>query len=87
ANVWVEAMACGTPVVTTDVGGAREAIDRPEAGRLVEPDPESLAAAVRELLAAPPPQQAVREAAAKFSWQRNSAELFEHLSGVAGTRA
>ena len=39
ANVWVEALACGTPVVTSDVGGAREVVDRPEAGRLVPRDP------------------------------------------------
>jgi glycosyltransferase involved in cell wall biosynthesis len=29
ANVWVESLASGTPVVTTDVDGARETLDRP----------------------------------------------------------
>ena len=82
ANVWVEALACGTPVVTSDVGGAREVIDRPEAGRLAPRDADAVAAAVKELLADPPPQAAVRAAAERFSWERNAAELFGHLSGL-----
>ena len=84
ANVWVEALACGTPVVTSDVGGAREVIDRPAAGRLVPRDPEAVAAAVNALLANPPDQAAVRAAAERFSWERNAAELREHLAGLAG---
>jgi glycosyltransferase involved in cell wall biosynthesis len=84
ANVWVEALACATPVVTCDVGGARDAIDRPAAGRLVARDAEAIAGAVSELLAAPPSQEEVRAAAAKFSWERNAAELFDHLAKVAG---
>jgi glycosyltransferase involved in cell wall biosynthesis len=82
ANVWVEALACGTPVVTSDVGGAREAIDRPEAGRLVPREPAAIAAAVRELLAAPADPAAVRAAAERFSWTRNAAELRDHLASL-----
>lgn len=82
ANVWVEALACGTPVVTSDVGGAREVVDRPEAGWLVARDPDAVAAAVNALLADPPAQAAVRAAAERFSWERNAAELFEHLAGL-----
>ena len=86
ANVWVEALACGTPVVTCDVGGARDALDRPEAGHMVPRDPGAVAAAVRALLDAPPPPEAVRAAAEKFSWEKNSRELFDHLSTVAAKR-
>ncbi|HST35101.1 MAG TPA: glycosyltransferase [Allosphingosinicella sp.] len=83
ANVWVEALACGVPVVTSDVGGARDVIDRPEAGRLVPREPEAIAAAVRALLADPPDPDKVREGAARFSWDRNGAELAAHLREIA----
>jgi teichuronic acid biosynthesis glycosyltransferase TuaC len=87
ANVWVESLACGTPVVTSDVGGAREAIDRPEAGRLVPRDPGAIADAVRALLADPPDPALVRKAAERFSWDRNAAELYAHLTGLTEKRA
>jgi glycosyltransferase involved in cell wall biosynthesis len=83
ANAWVEALACGTPVVTCDAGGVRDVIDRPELGRIAARDGAALAAAVREVLAAAPDQQAVRRGAERFSWERNAAELEAHLRAVA----
>lgn len=83
ANVWVEALACGTPVVTSDVGGAREAIDDPAYGRLAPRDPAAIAAAVKDLLADPPAQARVREGALRFSWERNGAALATHLLNLA----
>ena len=79
ANAWVESLACGTPVVTCDVGGAREAIDRRAAGRLVARTSESVAAGIADLLADYPAQADVREAAERFSWEANAAALEAHL--------
>ncbi|MGZ8307210.1 MAG: glycosyltransferase [Allosphingosinicella sp.] len=82
ANVWIESLASGTPILIADVGGAREVLDRPEAGRLVARDPAAIAAAAREMLASPPDPAAVRRSAERFSWERNGAELHEHLAGL-----
>ena len=50
-TVLAEAMAVGTPVVATRVGGLAEVVDDGVTGRLVEPgDPAALAEAVREVL-------------------------------------
>ncbi len=52
--VALEAAACGTPVVASDVGGLRSLIDHGRTGYLVEePTPEAFAAWVRQILAEP----------------------------------
>lgn len=86
ANVWVEALAAGTPVITTAVGGAAEVIDDPALGRLL-PDvaPDAIRKAVAALMADPPDPAGLRARAADFSWQRNAAALRAHLRTVAGT--
>lgn len=54
ANVILEAMAAGLPVVATDVGGNREMVRHEVNGLLCEPEsPSSLAEAMRRLLADP----------------------------------
>jgi glycosyltransferase involved in cell wall biosynthesis len=82
ANVWIESLASGTPILIADVGGAREVLDRPEAGRTVARHAGAIAAAAREMLASPPDPAAVRRSAERFSWERNAAEMHEHLSSL-----
>jgi len=84
ANAWVEALGCGCPLVITDVGGARELVTRPEAGRIVARDADAIAEAVRALLAAPPAREAVAECAARFSWEANAAALAGYYEGLVG---
>jgi len=82
ANAWVEALACGVPLVISEAGGARELLDRPEAGRIVAREPEAIRAAIADLLAHPPDPAAVRETARRFSWAANGEALEAHLRGL-----
>ena len=83
ANAWVEALACGTPIVIADAGGAHELLTSPQAGRIVARNPEAIAAGIAEMLAAPPHQDAVAETVESFSWEANAAALAEYYVGIA----
>jgi teichuronic acid biosynthesis glycosyltransferase TuaC len=87
ANAWVEALACGAPIVIADVGGAREVVTGPEAGRIVAREPTAIAAALRELLAHPTPRARVAEYAARFSWPSNAEALAAHYEGILQDRS
>lgn len=89
-NVLLEAMACGTPCIATDVGGSREVIREPAAGRLVESrTPDAIAAAVKATLASPPDRDAARRYAEAHSWDETvdgMATIFSKLTEKAKTR-
>lgn len=85
ANAWVEALACGTPIVISNAGGAAELVTSPVAGRIVQRNPGTIAEAVRSLLAAPSSSADVAASlAGRFDWDRNGRELAEHLRRCAG---
>ena len=51
ANVFLEAMACGLPVIATDVGGNKEVVNSAELGTVVPfSDPEALLSALLQAL-------------------------------------
>jgi glycosyltransferase involved in cell wall biosynthesis len=79
-NVVLESIACGTPVVATDVGGIGEVIAAPCAGVLVrERTARALAQAVRGILDAPPRRDETRRYAGRYSWDdtiRRQLDLF-----------
>jgi glycosyltransferase involved in cell wall biosynthesis len=84
ANAWVEALASGTPVVTTPIPGARELLTDPAYGRFAARDGAEIAAAVRDLLAEPPQREAVLRGADGFSWEANAEALVAHWRALAG---
>ncbi len=83
ANAWVEALACGTPIVASKVGGAPELVRSPDAGRLVERNAMEVVRAISELLAHPIPQDRVAAQVAHFSWDENARTLAEFFREVA----
>ena len=67
----LEALASGTPVVTADVGGARELVDE-GSGDWAAPEPDALADAVLRVAAVDPAvrRAGARDRAEQFSWER-----------------
>ena len=73
ANVLLESMACGTPVVAMRTGGTPEVVQDPVAGLLVDERAAApLADKVIELLHNYPDRSAVRRYAQGFDWQATS---------------
>ena len=83
-NVIVEAMACGTPVVSTDCpAGPGEILDRGRYGTLVPVgDVESLTEGIQDSLAAPMPKDVLKQRAGHFSPQRAAKKYLELLGAV-----
>ena len=83
ANAWVEALACGTPIIASDVGGIRELVKTPDAGRIVARTSQAVADAVRDILTNPPARKAVAANVSAFSWDENARQLAAFFGEVA----
>lgn len=87
--VAVEAQACGTPVVATEVGGLAYAIDDGASGVLVKGwDPADHADALLRILSDPAGADLMgkraMEWAERFSWENTVSRFLELYSGVVG---
>lgn len=74
--VYIEASACGKPVIACDVGGQTDAVIDGETGVLVKPTVESVANALIELLSSPDKARRMGRAGRRFVVENFSREKF-----------
>ncbi|MDR1996228.1 glycosyltransferase [Azonexus sp.] len=84
ANVFLEAMACGLPVVTTDVGGNREVVCRDELGIVVPfGNGEALRRAIEDALRRDWDTARIRRYAEDNAWDERVERLRGHFLRIA----
>ena len=84
ANVLLESMACGTPVVATRVWGTPDVVTSPELGILVDQKVESIASALDSALSKDWNRAFLVEYASRRQWDDVAAEVEEFLASTIG---
>jgi glycosyltransferase involved in cell wall biosynthesis len=83
ANVLLESMACGTPVVASNVWGTPEVVASADAGVLMPSrTPEGVSTGVKALFANYPEHAATRRYAEQFSWNDTTAGQIKLLKKI-----
>ena len=82
ANVLLESMASGTPVVASDIEGTREVVTAPQAGMLVDRSVEGITSGITQLYANCPSRESTRAYAERFSWRETSRGQFVLFQSV-----
>ena len=82
-NVLLESLACGTPVVATNVGGSAEIVVDDSAGILIDERSDvAIASAIKNLLDDPLERAVTRAYAQRFSWREPIAQQLSLLERI-----
>ena len=84
ANVLLEALACGTPVVATGVWGTPEVVSSDDVGLLIDDvSPDTLGAALGKALSRTWNRETIVRHAGRFSWDAAAEAVQSALEGLA----
>lgn len=80
-NVVLEAMACGTPVLVTNVGGIPEVVNEDVCGKIITAkSEEAVAQGLAFILSQTWDREVIQQHSRQFSWQNNQRQLLKMLS-------